>query len=241
MSVDVDNTTVEAIIAIFRASPTEAGVKIEEYLQSVLPEDEKHAVLTNLLATFSVSEEVGGTETLAENDLFAIFLGADKANTTLAPDIANQRLIASMQTIIQTLGELVDGLNVSMAVDSTTTKTIHEVLAASVESTTGDSELVDYLDQIKLAYASMYEGFKLTTSSQIKKLLVELSPQKLAEGTQSKLNVGPFKKAQLYDIYCEKHQNLSSYIDRSIFMETLLHKFESESQQVFLKKRGNNG
>ena len=234
MNTVADENIVAEVLAIFREFPAEAETKIEEYL------GEKFSQNKNLVLLDSLIEEFAPIDETDERDLATALLGDYVATGNLDSDVANQKLIASMETVVKSLGEMIDGLNVSMNVEPTATKTIQETLVASIESANGEAELVAYLDQLKFAYASMYEGFKLATSAQIKKLLAELSPEKMAAGVESKLNVGPFKKAQMFDVYCEKHQNLSSYIDRSIFMESLLHKFESESQRVFLKKRGNN-
>ncbi len=240
MSIAAEKDIVGEIVTIFRTDPTAAEDKIEKYLASNLPEHERLVALTALINEFNTVVEVGVPDDVASSDLCSAILGSAGVTGNLDPAVANQRLIASMQTVVKSLGELIDGLNVSMNIDSGKVKTVQEVLASSIESPAGETELASYLDQIRLAYASMYEGFKLVTSAQMKKLLSELSPEKMAVGVKGKLNVGPFKKAQIFDVYCEKHQNLSSYIDRNIFMESLLHKFESESQRVFLKKRWNN-
>jgi len=235
---------VEEITALFRSDISVADREIEKYLDISLQGlslNDRLAVLTELIASFQVDELQDQMKTPVEADLFAALLGIEMSCGDIAPELLTQRLVSSMRTVLASLGELIDGLNFFMNKESFEAKTIEEVLAASIESPEGDAELTTYLNQIKFAYASMYEGFQQTSHTQIKKMLQELSPEKMSESVSGGLNVGLFRKAQMFDIYCEKHRNLSNYIDRGLFTESLLRSFESESQRAFLKKRGKNG
>jgi len=243
MSFCADTGMMEKLTAIYRSDPVTAAQEIEAFLDlqvQGLSEGEKLAGLADLIALYQGDPVTPEEEIFGGANLFLAMIGREANQNQLPSQLVTQRLIVSLRTVLTSLGELMEGITLSMNSDSSADRTIQDVLAASVESSDGVTELTDYLNQIKFAYASMYDGFQQASSSEMKKLLRELAPEKMSEDVQSGLNVGPFKKAQMFDVYSEKHRKLSNFVEKSVFMESLLRKFESESQRAFLKKRGEN-
>lgn len=223
---------------IYRSKPSEAHVLIEARLgkgmDGFLPV-ERLAVLEEVSARF----DVAGPGTLSDADLeadvntrvFSLLLGKKVSQADLSSTELLKRLAVSLNTIFDTLNELVRVINMTLMGGSSEDETIRQVLIVNMEGESGSQSLKGYLDQIKNAFLITERAFKETARSKMRDVLFELDPDRIiVKGGGMKF--GPLRKAEQFETYREKFHTCKKWFDSGRFMGDFLREFEKNCQKA---------
>ena len=93
--------------------------------------------------------------------------------------------------------------------------------------------LQNYLDQIQEAFLVAHKAFQEAAQTKVGEILKELSPDHFEASEGGWLKFGPFRKAELFEIYKEKFQACKSWFESGRFMEELLREFEKTCQKLY--------
>ena len=229
---------------IFRSHPEpgQASSQIEACIEQAfhdVPLGQRLASLEEFIDFYGSRRELAPVPPLAHQPLgllVSLLLGKRLEDVGCTPDELLQRLGSAMNTVFDSLNELQRAINCSLLGQSAQTETIRLVIASSVEGSSEATPLQDYLDQIKEAFFIMYSAFKESSVRKMGELLAELDPERLAGELQGSIKVGPFRKADMYDLFTEKYRNLATALEQGRIAASLLRDFERSCQQLYAKK-----
>lgn len=227
------------IRALFKEDPLGSerriGKHVEERLEEFLPA-ERLTLLKNLMGQFETSQS-GMTRNLnlegeGFSKLFVLLLGKRASGMDLSSPELPERLALSLNTIFDTLNQIVEVIQGNLFGRKVELETIRQILSSRLEAEDGSDSLQDYLNQIQEAFLVAHRAFQKAAQTKIREILAELNPERIeAEAGGSKF--GPLRKASLYEIYKEKYRACSSWFESGRLMEDLLKEFERVCQKQY--------
>ncbi len=228
-------------------NPEDAGAAslIEAHLEERLkgfPADERLAFLEKLIARFAqfdqfdkgARERSGGLDLEEEvlSKLFSLLLGRKVSQADLSSAELLERLAASLNTIFDTLNQLVSVMNATLLGESTGEETIRQVIGFHIEGETESQSLESYIGQIKEAFLITQQAFKNAAHAKVNEILLELDPDKISQAGGRGFRFGPLRKAEFFEIYEEKFHAFKKWFESGRFMEEFLREFEKNSQKL---------
>ncbi len=236
------------IKAIYESDPSRSELLMENYLQEKLkkfPPAEKIAVIEKLAYQF---ENKGSrvSETLNAppeefSSLFSFLLGHQISSMDLSSAEFWQRVASSLNTIFDTLNQIIGVIHVNLLGRRVELETIRQVIGSSLEKEGKPESLQDYLDQIREAFLVAHTAFQHVALNRMRMVLSELDPERLESEGKGGIRFGPFLKADLFDSYKEKFMKIKTWMDSDRFREELLREFEKNCQNSYKsKKRGSS-
>lgn len=247
-----DKTSLESLSGeirrIYRENPSEgAEGMIEEILGGAtrgLPLEEKEALVERLIQAFSNEEPPlylrrdPGSVRLSE--LFSLLLGKRIEDTDCSTEEIVERLAGSLNTVFDSLNELVGGISATLLGRTSGTETIRYFIGSRLEQekATENKSLEDYLARIKEAFSIGHQAYKDAAYTKMKEILRELSPKALEEAVGSGLRFGPLRKAAMFETYEEKHRTLENWLESGLLLDALLREFERICQKLYSEKGG---
>ena len=239
-------TLASAVRVIFRENPSDPEKAVEKYLRNELlayPEQHQLNAIKMLRDSFSPEKEtqkhVQPSDRSVLAKLLPLLLGKRSEEIHLCTEETLEKLSLSLNTVFDSLNELINGINATFMGKSTETEeTIRLIISSHLDRREGIKSLEEYLNQIKEAFAFSHEAFKEAARTKMREMLADLSPANITAQTDKAIKVGPFHKAELYDIYCEKYQTIEKWLNSGIFTEALLREFEKNCQKLYAQKRG---
>lgn len=241
----VDDKTIEAkITQLYRSDPRNAAAAIEDYLQNCFVDEtvETKVALVEKIAqkfqaeTASSEVPVAPLDTHALSKLVPLLLGKNSSEIDCTAEELIERLAESLNTVFDTLNELILGINATFMGHISDTETIRLVIRSNVDDSAESISLHNYLAQIKEAFSIMHEAFKDAAMIKMTEMLTELDPRKIEESLTGGLKIGPFQKAEMFKIYEEKHRTLENWLKTGLITEALLREFEKNCQKIYAKK-----
>jgi hypothetical protein len=240
-----DKKRIEAKIAqLYHSDPSGAVVAIENYLQDCLVSEsaeEKIALVDQFARNFHadvVPPQGGGApiNTHALMQLVPLLLGKNSDEIDCSTDELIERLAESLNTVFDTLNELILGINTTLMGQTSGTETIRLVIRSNVEDSSDSISLHNYLAQIKEAFSIMHEAFKDAAMIKMSEMLAELDPQELEKSMNGGLKIGPFQKAEMFKLYEQKYRTLENWLKTGLIKEALLREFEKNCQKIYARK-----
>jgi hypothetical protein len=231
-----------AIRAIYGADPAAAEERIEKLLEQkfrdVAP-PERVALLEDLLRRFPPgASPVPGTERPEVRRLLSLVLG----DRVLAEDLASpelfDRLAHSLNTVFDSLNRTIGIINTALLGRTVELETIRFIIGSSIEDAGRAESLQGYLDRIQEAFLVAHKAFRQAAESLAGRILAELSPETIATGADLGMKFGPLRKAELYDLYAEKHRTLTAWSESGRMTETFLREFERTCQKLIERRQG---
>ncbi len=218
---------------------------LEAYLNECLSEQPweiRLALLERLAAQFQAEEHIAkGPQDLVApatlEKLVPMLLGhqhSDEINCSTEELV--ERLAASLNTVFDTLNELILGINTTFMGKACEDETIRLVIRSNVNASGDTISLHDYLAQIKEAFAIMHQAFTEAAMIKMEEMLRELDPRLIQESLNGGLKIGPFQKAEMYKIFEEKYQTLNNWHRTGLLKEALLREFEKHCQSIYASK-----
>jgi len=169
--------------------------------------------------------------------LFALFLGKEVSDTDLSSAEFLERLASSLNTVFDSLNELIGVINVTLSGKKTELETIRQIIGTNLHDEVERSSLETYLAQIKEAFLVSHQSFKKAAQAKVKEILLELDPRRIEESEPAGLKVGPLRKANLFEIYQHKFQRVQKWFESGRFEEELLRNFERTCERSLHNRR----
>jgi len=230
--------------ALFRTHPGEEKQVLEKYLQTALQDcspTQKTAVLDALIRGFGAEpSRANDIKTLNETELssvISLLLGKPVTTEEYSAEELLEKFSRAFNTVFDTLNELIGTINTTFMGKTAEDKTIRLMITADLENAEDMIHLKHYLERIKEAFVVMYEAFKQAALVEMKRVLAEINPDVIAEQANGGLKVGPFKKAEMFELYENKFRKLDNWLQKGLCTEALLRRFESIAEELLLKKK----
>jgi hypothetical protein len=237
-------TSLEKIVDELRGiyDPDVAGaaslieVYLEERVRTFSP-DEKLAFLEKLIARFDkrLPARFEGTNLEPEvlSRLFSFLLGRKISQADLSSTELLERLAESLNTIFDTLNQLVGVINNTLLGERNGDETIRQVIGFHLEGESQAKSLEAYLGQIKKAFLIAQQAFKKAAHTKVAEILHELDPDRIKAAHTRGFKFGPLKKAELFAVYEERFSVLKKWFESERFTEDFLREFEKNSQKLY--------
>jgi hypothetical protein len=239
------NELANEIKARYTSDAANAENVIEAYLEERLkglPAEEQLTVLEEVATHFKgVGPQISSCPQLGpetRSRLCSLLLGRGISETGGSSEELMERLAQSINTIFDTLNQLVKVIHTTLLGAAPELETIRHVIGSELEGESRSDSLEGYLDQIKKAFLVAHEAFKQSTNTKLNEIIVELDPDRIAATVDAGLKFGPLRKAELFDVYQEKFQKLKKWFESGRFMEDLLREFERDCRKLYVEKGG---
>lgn len=218
---------------IYHSDVSHAGTLIEDYLKKRLEgldQSERLELLDKLTSEFKpvIPQESSapgpGGDLVAK--LFSLFLGKQVSDIDLSSAEFLERLAGSLNTVFDSLNELLGVINETLLGKQSGLQTIRHMIGTNLQDEVERSTLKAYLDQIKKAFLVSHQASKKAAQNKVKEILLELDPQRIEESEPGRLKLGPLRKAHLFEIYQQKFERVQKWFESGRFEEELLRNFE---------------
>lgn len=230
--------------ALYAANPEQAAGQIEKLVMARLadrPADEGRAILSQIHD--QLQSGVGGTDpgAVQRRDsamdstviarVMGLLLGREISQEDLSSAELLERLAQSLNTIFNSLNELISIINTSFSGGSDAgEQTIRQFIGFHLEGGDQMKSLQDYLGQINKAFLTTHDAFKKAAHRKVEQILHALRAEQNGTERGSGLKIGPLRKAHDYDMLKEKIDKIQRWFDSGRFMEDFLREFEKNCQ-----------
>lgn len=223
----------------------DAEMVVEAYLEkefSSLSPEKRVEALDRLIAEFREDRGAGAKakdlDTNLVAKLFSMLLGERVGEVDIASEQVIERLANSLNTVFDSLNELISGINATLLGRVSGTETIRFVIGSQLEQQDESKSLESYVAQIKEAFAIAHQAFQDAGMTKMREILGELDPRKIEESANGRRKFGPLRKAELFDIYQDKHRTLRNWLETGLLNEALMREFERICQRLYQEKGG---
>lgn len=232
---------IDEVRAIYAADPTGAAGRIEKHLRSKLadaPDDDARNVLEQVSGRLKAAPvgQVSSMDSELIARVFGLLIGRKVEPEDLSSAELLERLAQSLNTIFNSLNELISVINMTFSGDSDTgDQTIRQFIGFHLEGGDQTQPLENYLGQINQAFLTTQKAFKKAAQKKVEQILKAIDPKSIAAERSGGLKLGPLRKAEDFDILTEKIESIRRWYEKGRFMEDFLREFEKNCQ-VFGKK-----
>ena len=226
----------DEIRRIYQSDPSQAESTIETQVAAKcagMPLDEKRAFLSALIDDFKLPPDDGGRIRLEDallEDIISLLLGRKVMPDNVSPNEMLEKLSTALSTLFSTLNRIVKTIDDTLTTDKSGNQTIRSLIGSQIDETHGGQSIEDYLGQIEKAFLTSHRGFRQAAHTIFKKILDELNPDAIANGSDSRFKFGPMRKADLFNIYETRFATLKNWFESGRFMKDLLREFENHCQ-----------
>jgi hypothetical protein len=165
----------------------------------------------------------------------SLLLGRRVSMDDLSSSELLEKLAESLNTIFNTLNQLISVINMTFTGEGSPEQTIRQVIGFRLEGEAEGSSLETYLGQISNAFLTSQQSFKEAAYAKVKQVLSVLDPEQLAAEVGRGLKFGPMKKAEMFEIYEHRYGKIQKWFSSGRFMEDFLREFEKNCQTKFGK------
>jgi hypothetical protein len=163
----------------------------------------------------------------------SLLLGRKVSMDDLSSSELLEKLADSLNTIFNTLNQLISVINMTFTGEGSPDQTIRQVIGFRLEGEGQGRSLETYLDQISNAFLTAQQSFKEAAYAKVKQVLAVLDPEQVAAEVGKGLKFGPMKKAEMFEIYEERYGKIQKWFSSGRFMEDFLREFEKNCQTKF--------
>jgi len=224
------------IRTLYRTNPAQAPQLIEFYLQERLKDLAPEEKLELLHAAIRELEGESEAETVRREEaeflarIYQRLLGREAPSGP--PEKIFEALAQSLNTLFDQLNELVATMEKALLGDGEELLTIRALIGESVVQGEEQS-LKAYLNRIKEFFLIAHQAFQEAALNKMKLVVEELDPQKLETKEGGGLKFGPLRKAELYEAFCKKFEQLKEWVDSGRYLEDLRREFEGLCQKKY--------
>ena len=207
--------------------------RIEQFLKKRLknlPESDSLTVLKRLIAEFGTTHHNRTDDLILDHSvitrIYSLLLGKDVSKANLSSAELLQRLTESLNTIFNTLNELIRIINTTLFEKCLGKPGIQTIIESNPES------LESYLGQIKTAFLTVQRAFEKTAEIKVGEILREIDPDKISGSGGGWLKIAPLKKAENYEIFEDKYRKIKNWFESDKFIEDFRREFENNCQHL---------
>jgi hypothetical protein len=206
---------------------------LAEELQGIGP-DERLMVLNQLQDVFaavhvSTPDGLGGD---LMDRLVPLLLGKDISPADLTTPELVSRLAHALDTIFNTLNDLIHLINSTFGGSPAGDETIRQIIGTSLSGEGKMQSIEEYLNQIKKAFLASQQSSKEAAWTVAGYILTELDPKGMDQ-TGSAFRIGALKKADAFDLFEEKYERVRKWFESERFLLDFLGQFEKNCQRSF--------
>ncbi len=216
-----------------------AEAEIEAFLENRfrhLPVGESIKMMERLVSEFEGAAPPEPLRMHMDGDLMAqistLLLGKQVVRSDISSEELARRLSQSLNTIFDALNHLIGVINKTLGGGRDNDKTIRQVIGSQLAGSASSTPLEAHLGQINKAFLTVQRSFKETALKQVLRILDETDPERIAREAGGSWKIGPFRKAECFAVYAEKHDRIKRWIDSGHFMEGFLREFEKKCQEL---------
>lgn len=235
------NRISSGLAAQFEADGDVSVDSVEAFLKEQMAGLDSHS---RIAALQSVVSRLGNTchpSMTGETDeevltrVCSLLLGRKVSMDDLSSSELLEKLAESLNTIFNTLNQLISVINMTFTGEGSPEQTIRQVIGFRLEGEGQGNSLETYLDQISNAFLTAQQSFKEAAYAKVKQVLSVLDPEQVAAEVGKGLKFGPMKKAEMFEIYEERFGKIQKWFSSGRFMEDFLREFEKNCQTKFGK------
>ena len=239
-------TIAEEITALYKTDPKQAKALIEAHLARRLRDvtvHERLRFLDRLCEMFKsqgVEQEFRPREDVQQEalqQLMGFVLGKSFNPDEMYSQEAIDQLGDSLQTLFETLNDLIQTIELTLMGQSDQSKTIRTVIASKVRHEDGGRSLREHLNQIKAGFLIAHTSFQQSSCDMVKKIVAALAPDQLRNEASTAIKFGPFKKAELFELFEHRFESILKWSDSDRFLRDLTRDFEKNCRNL-QQKRG---
>lgn len=241
MTETISYETLEArILEIYQKFGDQSQDQLDRYLTDTvgnLDSAQKMAVLNRLIAQLDTPDQKGGyTPSPAIDDhvlsrVIKLLLGRDISKVDLSSDELLESLAESINTVFESLNQLISVINTTLVGRQDPDQTIRQVIGYNIEGSSQARPLEAYIGQIGKAFFEAQEASKKAAHAKVRQILEELAPEKIAAETEGSA-IGPFRRAKSYEVYEHKFEKFRNWFESGRFMESFLREFEKNCRNI---------
>lgn len=235
-------TLANDIRMIFKADPPAAEQAIEKYIAQRLrgcPASEERRILEQLIGEFAVKEQAPRTSERKHAELgelsrlLSLVLGEKASTTDLSSSELMERVTASLNTLFDTLNDIIRVVNSTLLGDRVQEETIRQIIGSELGGQDDHASLQTYLNRIRVAFLIAHDAFQRAAQNKMRETLLKLDPDHIESGTNAGLRFGPLRKAALFDVYRERFQACKRWLESGRLVEEFLREFEKICQKSY--------
>ena len=235
------NRISSGLAAQFEADGDVSVDSVEAFLKEQMAGLDSHS---RIAALQSVVNRLGNTcrpSMTGETDeevltrVCSLLLGRKVSMDDLSSSELLEKLAESLNTIFNTLNQLISVINMTFTGEGSPEQTIRQVIGFRLEGEGQGNSLETYLDQISNAFLTAQQSFKEAAYAKVKQVLSVQDPEQVAAEVGKGLKFGPMKKAEMFEIYEERFGKIQKWFSSGRFMEDFLREFEKNCQTKFGK------
>jgi hypothetical protein len=226
-----------------RHGDVRASETIEKYLEEQLDglgvEERLHLLeeaTTRLTKPDERGDELSGLRSADERRIISLLMGREITAVDSTPEEMSVRLAKSLNTIFDTLNQIVMTIHSTLLGERDQDETIRQVIGSEIKGEKRDSSLQGYLDRIQEAFLIAHRGFATAARHIIGQVLSELDPERIVSSAEGGLKFGALRKAEHFDVYREKFRLCNDAFQSGRLMEELLREFEKACQKMYKRQ-----
>jgi hypothetical protein len=235
---------VEKVRQIYYENPETAEVTIERYLIDALKSfsANERIEMVQLIAKFFQTSGVDETlESEIEDEVFSkvflLLLGKKITYNDLSSKHTLNRLADSLNTIFNCMNQLVEIINYHLYRKYPGDETIRHVIGTEIIGEKNQEKPLEaYLGQIKTAFLVAQQAFRKSVQMIMTRVLDELNPEIIANESRGGFRLGPLRKAESFEIYEKKFEQVKNWFDSNRFTEDFLREFEKACEKILEEK-----
>jgi hypothetical protein len=181
-------------------------------------------------------EQPRNTELLS--DLFALLLGHRVSKTDLHSPEVIEALARAMNTIFDSLNEVVSTISRTFGDETEELQTIRHLISSDLECEGPSQPLESYLRKIKEAFLTANQAFRIAAQHEVGKILEELDPDRIASEAGKGFGLGFMRKSDHFDTYRARFEQFRKWLQSGRFLEDLSREFERNCQKLTSGKGG---
>jgi hypothetical protein len=229
----------------FKGQEEISDESVEAYLTEQMAEmnhpqriDALRAVIAGMGKTSTAMASSDDADEAVLSQACSLLLGRTVTMDDLTSSEMLEKLAESLNTIFNTLNQLISVINMTFTGEGSPEQTIRQVIGFRLEGEGQSNSLETYLGQISSAFLTSQQSFKEAAYAKVKQVLSVLDPEQLAAETGKGLKFGPLKKAEMFELYEQRYEKIRKWFSSGRFMEDYLREFEKNCQTKFGKEGG---
>lgn len=239
------NTIAEEIRDLYASDPGNAERLLEDYLERKLEGfslEDRISHVGRVSACFRTRKPEGIPSGDRDDNqsahLLAILLGEKISGLDPTTPETSRKLAASLNRVFDNLSDLVTVIRTTLLGKDPCFQTIRHIISADLKGEQESKSLEAHLRQIKGAFLITREAFRTAARTEVARILDELDPEKIAGGSEKGLKFGFMRRADLFEIYKEKYDDVRKWFASERFLEDFIREFEKVCRRLVNEKGG---
>ncbi len=166
-----------------------------------------------------------------------LLLGKNFHSEDLESDEIVERLTHALNTVFNTLNQLILLINTTLLSEDQKKETIRHIIGYQLDDSSNSQTLEEYLNQIKVAFLTSHQAFQNAAFKLTARILHELDPAHTSIKKSKSFKIGPLLKAEKYEHYEKTFANCKKWFDSGRFMDDFLREFEKHCQKLSFQQR----